>query len=144
MAIGINAAQTGKLYQKKKKNQKHLDRDLSMVMCFNSDKKSRYAKYLFWSTKKLVAVLATSTLMTKARMEDILQPLEKVLYIHYLLCFLKNLYKISTLIDLGNEVNIMTFAYAAKLGLKVRKNDIRVKKIDGSTLNTFEMVLANF
>ena len=38
----------------------------------------------------------------------------------------------------------MTPAYAAKLGLQVRKTDIGAQKIDGSTLETFEMVLADF
>ena len=88
--------------------------------------------------------MATSTLVTETRMEDILRPLKRVLYIHHLLCFSKNPHEISTLIDLGSEVNTMTSAYTAKLGLKVRKNNIRAKKIDGSTLNIFGMVLANF
>ena len=38
----------------------------------------------------------------------------------------------------------MTPAYAAKLGLQVRKADIGAQKIDGSTLETFGMVLADF
>lgn len=38
----------------------------------------------------------------------------------------------------------MTPAYVVKLGLKVQKTDIEVQKIDSSTLNTFEMVLADF
>ena len=42
-ATGVNATQTGKPYQKKKKLRKHLDRDLSIVTCFNCDKKGHYA-----------------------------------------------------------------------------------------------------
>lgn len=38
----VNAAQTGKPYQKKKKNRKRLDRDLSMVTYFNYDKNGYY------------------------------------------------------------------------------------------------------
>ena len=38
----------------------------------------------------------------------------------------------------------MTTVYVAKLGLKVRKIDIGAQKIDGSTLISFEMVLASF
>ena len=38
----------------------------------------------------------------------------------------------------------MTPAYASKLGLRVRHTDVRTQKIDGSTLQTFGMVLANF
>ena len=46
--------------------------------------------------------------------------------------------------DLGSKVNAITPAYIAKLGLKVQKTDIGAQKIDGSTLDIFEMVLANF
>lgn len=43
-----------------------------------------------------------------------------------------------------SEVNAITPAYASKLGLKVCFIDVRVQKIDGSTLEKFEMVLASF
>lgn len=42
LATWVNAAQTGELYQKKKL-QKYLYRDLSMIICFNYDKKNDYA-----------------------------------------------------------------------------------------------------
>ena len=35
-------------------------------------------------------------------------------------------------------------AYATKLGLRARKIDVGVQKINGSHLNTFEMVIADF
>ena len=38
----------------------------------------------------------------------------------------------------------MTPGYASKLGLKVRPTDVGAQKIDGSTLETFGMVLASF
>ena len=38
----------------------------------------------------------------------------------------------------------MTPTYATKLGLKIRKIDIKAQKIDGSILETFGMVLADF
>ena len=38
----------------------------------------------------------------------------------------------------------MTPAYAVKLSFKVRKTDIGAQKIDGSTLNTFKMILIDF
>ena len=38
----------------------------------------------------------------------------------------------------------MTSAYASKLGLQVRHTDVGAQKIDGSTLQTFGMILANF
>ena len=91
--------------------------------------------------KKLVSVLATSSLVTETNEEVIL---ERVLYIHYPLRFRKDIAGVGALIDSGSEVNTMTPAYAAKLGLKDRKTDIGPQKIDGSTLKTFGMVLADF
>ena len=38
----------------------------------------------------------------------------------------------------------MNPAYAKKLGLPVRQTDMGAQKIDGSHLNTFEMVIAGF
>lgn len=35
-------------------------------------------------------------------------------------------------------------AYAKKLGLVIRKTDVGVQKIDGTTLETFDMVIAAF
>ena len=48
------------------------------------------------------------------------------------------------MIDSGSKVNAMTPAYVAKLGLRVKKTNIGTQKIDGSTLNTFEIVLDDF
>ena len=38
----------------------------------------------------------------------------------------------------------MNPVFARKLGLHIRKINVRAQKIDGSTLETFEMVIANF
>ena len=38
----------------------------------------------------------------------------------------------------------MTPAYASRLGLRVHRTNIGAQKIDGSTLETFGMVLASF
>ena len=38
----------------------------------------------------------------------------------------------------------MSPAYAKKLGLKTRKTNVGAQKIDGSALETFEMVIADF
>ena len=94
--------------------------------------------------KKLAVVLATSSSVTATSMLNTLWPLERVPYIHHLLHFQKNLREIRVLIDLSSEVNAMTPAYAAKLGLRVRETNIGAQKIDGSTFDTFGMVLANF
>lgn len=64
--------------------------------------------------------------------------------IHYLVRFKKDQVKVQALIDFDNKINIMTAAYAAKLGLRVHLTDIGAQKIDGFILEMFEMVLASF
>ena len=93
--------------------------------------------------KKLVSVSATSSSVTETSKEDDVV-LERVPCIHYPLRFRKDTAGVRALVDLGSEVNAMTPAYAAKLGLYVRKTNIGAQKIDGSTLETFGMVLADF
>ena len=51
---------------------------------------------------------------------------------------------ICALINSGSEVNAMTPAYAKKLGLRIWKTDVGAQKIDGSSLDTFKMVIASF
>lgn len=70
--------------------------------------------------------------------------LEWVLYINYLLCFLKDITDIRALIDLGSKVNAITLAYEAMLGLKTYHTNIKTQKIDSSTLKTFSIALASF
>ena len=79
--------------------------------------------------------------MTETNKEMIL---ERMPYIHYLLRLRKVTADVKSLVDLGSEFNTMTLAYSAKLGLQVRKTNIGAQKIDGSTLDTFEIVLADF
>ena len=38
----------------------------------------------------------------------------------------------------------MNLAYAKKLGLQIRKTDINAQNIDGSSLDTFRIVIASF
>ena len=44
----------------------------------------------------------------------------------------------------GSKVNVMSLYYIQKLALKVQKISVKAKKIDGSTLEIFEMVIADF
>ena len=83
----------------------------------------------------------TSLLVTETNKK---MTLEQVPCIHYPLHFWKNIAIVRVLVDSGSKVNAMTLTYAAKLGLKVRKTDIKAQKINGSTLETFEMVLVDF
>ena len=47
------------------------------------------------------------------------------------------------LIDSGSEVNAMHPTYATKLGLRTRKINVGVEKINGSHLDTIGIVIAD-
>ena len=88
-------------------------------------------------SQKLAVISATSLSVTVASMENTLWPLERVLCIHHWLRFQKDLRKTKALIDLSDEVNTMTPAYAVKLGLKVQETNIGAQKIDSCPFDTF-------
>ena len=71
--------------------------------------------------------------------------LDKVPCICYPVQFRKDKGKdVLALLDSGSKVNAMTLAYAAHLGLKVKVTDVGAQKIDGSSLTTYDMVIAAF
>ena len=73
------------------------------------------------------------------------EALKRVPYIYYPVQFEgTNETQIQALIDSGSEVNAMTQAYTSRLGLWACHTNVGAQKIDGSTLQTFGMVLANF
>ena len=90
--------------------------------------------------KKLVSVSTTITSMTGPRTKA----LDRISCIYHPVQFKKDTAEVRTLIDLGNKVNAMAPAYAKKLDLRVRKTDVGTQKIDGSTLETYGMVIAGF
>ena len=49
-----------------------------------------------------------------------------------------------SLINLGSKVNAIHPTYATKLGLRTRKINISVTKINGSYLDTFEIVMTDY
>ena len=92
--------------------------------------------------KKLAAVSATSTSVTASPEADFLQ---RVPCIHYPVQFQgSQAGEIRALIDSGSEVNAMTPAFAAKLGLSIRPTGIGAQKIDGFALKTYGIVIAGF
>ena len=93
--------------------------------------------------KKLASISTTSASVTEVIKKDDKQ-LECMPYIQYPVKFKKDCIEIQALLDSGSEVNTMTPAYAAKLGLRICLNDVGAKKIDGSTLSIYCMMLANF
>ena len=90
--------------------------------------------------KTLISVLAISMLMTDLRKEA----LKCISYIYYQVQFKKNTIEIWALMNLGIEINAIAPVYIKKLGLWVQKTDVRVQKIDRSTLETYDMVIAGF
>ncbi len=69
--------------------------------------------------------------------------LKRVPYIRYPVWFQES-QPIKALIDSGSEVNVMTPAYAAELGLTTQKTSVKAQKIDGSPLETHGMTSARF
>ena len=93
--------------------------------------------------KKLVSISATFLSVIEVSKKKNLF-LEWMPCIYYLLRFYKDTVGVRALIDWGIEVNAMSPMYASKLGLKVHHTDVETQKIDGSTVETFEIVLTSF
>ena len=66
----------------------------------------------------------------------------KVPCIHYPVRFQEE--QVRVLLDSGSKVNAISPAYAEKLGLKTWKTNVGAQKIDGSALETFGIVIADF
>ena len=115
--------------------------------------------------KKLVSVLATSTPMIGTREEAVetaevvetakvgkdgeknkgeFPNLVQVSYIQYPIIFRKKSLSISALLDSGSKVNAIYPTFAWELKLSIRPTDVGVQKIDGTMLDSFEMVVTAF
>ena len=90
--------------------------------------------------KKLVLVSATFTSTTGPRWKV----LERMSYIHYLIQFKKDKYEVQALIDSKSEVNAIAPTYTKKLDLQMQKTNVRAESIEGSTLETYGIVIASF
>lgn len=91
------------------------------------------------TVKKLVLDTATSLLTTVASKEDepalnpkvptlitdVPPPLERVPCIYYPLCFRKSKGDMKAFIDSSSEINAMILAYTNKLGLCIRKTNVK-------------------
>ena len=93
-----------------------------------------------------MTVSATSTPVTVAREEEVDENLganlARVPCIRYPINLGKK--SVSALLDLGSEVNAVYPAFAKELGLPIRPTDMGAQKIDGTTLETYGMVVAAF
>ena len=84
-------------------------------------------------------------MMDASRKAPKVRVLSKVPCICYFVQFRNDKNKdVLALLNSGNEVNAMTLAYMAHLGLKVRVTNIGAQKIDGLLLDIYNMVIAAF
>ena len=68
----------------------------------------------------------------------------RVPYIYYPVWFQEDQEQVKTLLNSGSEVNTMSPAYVNRLGLRTWKTNVGAQKINGSILETFRMVIADF
>ena len=91
-----------------------------------------------------MTISTTSMPVTVAREEAVGENmgsnLAQVPCIHYPINFGNKF--VSALFDLSSEVNIVHLAFAKELGLPIRPTDVRVQKIDDTTLETYGIVVA--
>ena len=77
-------------------------------------------------------------LMTGAR----IKALECIPYINYLIQFKRDMTQVQTLIDSESEINSIYPTFTKELSLFIRLLDVRAQKIDGTMLDTYEIVIA--
>ena len=98
--------------------------------------------------QKLVAVLATSVSVTVARKgvvedsENLRSILAQFPYILYPINFREK--SILALFNSDSKVNAVHLTFAKELDLPIRSTDIKVQKIDGTTLDTYGMIVTAF
>ena len=85
-----------------------------------------------------------SVLTTSVSVTDDSKEVVKVPCIHYPVRFQEGQKQVRALLNSSSEVNAISPAYTKKLGLKTRNTNVRAQKIDGSALETFGMVIADF
>ena len=83
--------------------------------------------------------MATSLLVTNDGKEVV-----RVFYIHYPVWFQEIQEQVKALLDGSSKVNAMSPAYIEMLGFKTGKTNVGAQKINSSTFETFEMVIADF
>ena len=84
-----------------------------------------------------MSILATSVPVTDSGEEIVRVP-----FIHYPVWFQEDQEQVRALLNSGSKVNTISLAYAKRLNLKTWKINIGAQKINGSALETFEMVIA--
>ena len=93
---------------------------------------------MFQKIKKLLMVLATSMLTTEKKTEEKLKWVPCIWYF----ITLKNQTK--TLLNLESKINAINQAFASQLGFKIWKTNVKVQKIDSTTLKIYKIVVSIF
>ena len=97
--------------------------------------------------------MTTSILVTEDSKEAIVsaKKLEQIMCIQYLITFPGGVTQDSStldlmlaLLDLGSEINAMHPVFAERLGLIVQTTNVGTKKIDGTILETYGMIVTVF
>lgn len=68
--------------------------------------------------------------------------LKCLLYIHHPVKFKKDYIMVQASLDSGSEINVMTLANVAKLGIKFWSTNSSAQKIDDSTLSIADILFA--
>ena len=100
---------------------------------------------MYQTFKKLASVSATSVPITYTRSNKVV----RVPYIYYPIWFQesqrqKSQEQVRVLLNSVSKVNVMNPVFARKLGFHIQKTNVGAQKIDGSILETFGIVIANF
>ena len=97
---------------------------------------------MYQTSKKLASVSATSVLVTDTSGKRVV--LKKVPCIYYSVWFQEDQRQVKALLNSGSKVNAISPVYNKRMSLKTRKTNVGAQKIDGSALETFEMLIADF
>ena len=94
----------------------------------------------------MVLVASTPVIVARKKaVEDGENPRSNLAQV-FCICYPINFEKkpVSALINSSNEVNIIYPTFAKELGFSIRLTDIGAQKIDGTTLNTYGIVVIVF
>lgn len=69
---------------------------------------------------------------------------KKITCIHYPVQFQEAKKQVNVLLNSGSKDNAMSLTYIERLGLTTWQTNIRAQIINGSTLKTFKMIIADF
>ena len=93
-------------------------------------------------TRKKVAEAAWASKDSEKSKSEYRENLTQILCTRYPITFWKKFVPVLVLLDSSSKVNTIHLTFAQKLELPIRLMDVRIQKIDSTTLDTFRMVVA--